>query len=122
MHQHEYIFDLEGRIKMAVKEVSNENEPGSDHTDEEYFPPEIGNSLGEDVLMFHQEEEEEELLLQESDNRLVEDIPISNQKEEEELFPPQTDILLVQNVPLHCSDSTWRQLSFNAQYKNFKLN
>ena len=121
MHQHEDIVDLEGRIEMAVEEVSNESEPGSDHTDEEYFPQEIVNSLEEDVPMFHQEEEEE-LLPQESDNRLVEDIPISNQREEEELFPPQTDIPSVQNVPLLCSDSTWRQLSFNGQYKNFKLN
>ena len=114
MHQHEDIVNLEGRMDMAVDKVSNESEPGSENT-EEYFPQDIVTSLEEDVPMFY-EEEEEEPFPQESENRLVEDIPISNPREEDELFPQETDNPFGENVPLLCSDSTWRQLSFNGQY------
>ena len=54
MHRH--IVNLEEGMEMAVEEVSNESEPGSEHTDEEYFPQEIVNSLEENVPTFHQEE------------------------------------------------------------------
>ena len=113
MHQHKDIVNLEGWLEMAVKDVSNESEPDSEHSVEEYFLQKIVNTLGEDVPMLNQKEEEE-IYPQEIDNRLVKDIPMSNRREEEELFPPVIDNPLGENVPLLFSDWIWRQLLFNS--------